>query len=88
MRWFLWPAFVLAVVYSALASWLLSVALRGPSGVDASAGLFIVGAPWIWTGIFGRYYWLAIPMNGLTLYFLIILAVAAYQHGFRGASLK
>jgi hypothetical protein len=86
VRWFLRSAFACAVIYSALAAWLLIKVLDTPDGVSASAGVFVVGAPWIWSGIFGRYYWLAIPMNALTLYFLIVLSVAIYQKGFQSRS--
>jgi hypothetical protein len=86
VRWFLRSALACAAIYSALAAWLLIKALDTPDGVSASAGVLVVGAPWIWSGIFGRYYWLAIPMNAVTLYFLIVLSVAIYQKGLQSRS--
>ena len=84
MRWFLRSAFACAAIYSALAAWLLIKVIDTPDGESATAGVLVVGAPWIWSGIFGsNNYWLAIPMNAVTLYFLIVFSVAIYQRGLK-----
>ena len=76
MRVFLWPALALAVVYTAIATWLLVGLTHDRDPESVTAGWLIIGAPWSWSGVLGRYYWLAVPLNGLTLYVLIVLGFA------------
>jgi len=85
MRLFCWPALLVATVYGAVATWLLIGVSHDPDPEAVTAGWLIFGAPWTWSGVLGRYYWLAVPLNALTLYLLIVLVVVAYRKVFRGA---
>ena len=55
---------------------------RDPDPEAVTAGWLIIGAPWIWTGFLGQRYWLVVPLNGLTLYVLIVLGFTAYRKVF------
>jgi len=79
MRPVLLPALVVATIYTVVATWLLVWLTRNTDGEGATYLWLLIGAPWIWSGILGGYYWLAVPLNGLTLYFLIVLGFAAYR---------
>ena len=76
---------LVTAVYCAVATWLLIGASHNPDSEAVTAGWLIFGAPWTWSGVLGRYYWLALPLNALTLYLLVVLVVAAYRKVFRGA---
>ena len=79
MRLFWWPALVLAVVYTAIAAlWLLRISGTA-DGEEITAAWLVIGAPWVYSGVLGTSYWLAVPLNGLTLYFLVLAIFSAYR---------
>jgi hypothetical protein len=80
MRLFVWPVLVVAVAYSALITWLLIHVSRDSDPEAQTAGWIIFGLPWSAIGgFFGRYYWLVVPLNALTLYFGIVLGSTLYR---------
>ena len=79
MRLFWWPALVLALVYTAVAASLLLRISGNADGEEITATWLVIGAPWIWSGILGTYYWMSVPLNGLTIYFLALTIFSAYR---------
>jgi hypothetical protein len=52
---------------------------RDPDPESATVAWLIFGAPWSWSGVLGPYYWLAVPLNGLTLYLVIVFCFVVYR---------
>jgi hypothetical protein len=80
LRLFSWTAFVIASVYTALVTWLLIGVSRDGDPESVTAGWAVFGFPWIF--LLGRGYWFAIPLNALTVYFVVVGALAAYRKVF------
>ena len=78
-RFFSWPAFFAALIYLGLAILLLIGNSQNSDPEGLTAGWLIIAAPWIWTGFFGPYYWLAVPANALTLYIVLIWLRALFR---------
>jgi hypothetical protein len=75
MRIFWWPAFVVAVVYIAIATWyVMSISNTEENNATWRVRFF----PWIWGNIGGTNYWWVILLNGLTIYALLMVVHAVY----------
>jgi hypothetical protein len=77
---FSWAAFIVALVYATLVTWvLLGISLdTDPEG--QLAGWIIFGLPWIM--VCGRYHWLAVPLNVATVYFVTAAMVVVFRNIF------
>ena len=67
------------MIYFGLAISLLVGISRDSDPEAVTVGWLIVAAPWIWTGVFGEHYWLAVPLNAMTLYVLLLSGSAIYR---------
>jgi hypothetical protein len=67
---FSWGALAVSLVYAALVTWVLIGVSRDGDGEEKAAAWIIFGLPWI-LGC-GRYYWLAVPLNAATVYFVVV----------------
>jgi hypothetical protein len=74
------PALILASLYAVAETWLLATVLQSSDPKEATFGLLIFGLPWsMFGGAFGAYYWLIVPLNVITVYFLVLLARLIYR---------
>jgi len=75
-RLFSWAALVVASVYAVCITWVLS----GTAPTDGEAiavGWVILAFPWIL--VVRGHPWFAIPLNALTLYFLVLAGHAVFR---------
>ena len=83
---FSWSAFVVALAYAALITWLLIGVSRDVDPEAVTAGWVLLGFPWVL--LTGRHYWWAIPLNALTVYFFVVAALAGYRRSFSRTNSK
>jgi hypothetical protein len=83
-RLFSWTAFVVALVYSASITWLLIENSHNVDGEAITVAWMVFGFPWIFVvgAVLKNYFWLAIPLTALTVYFLILAGLAAFRNVF------
>jgi len=77
-RLFSWTALVVASVYAACITWLLIGISHETDGEGGSFGWLIVGFPGIFV-VGGDHRWFAIPLNALTVYFIVLGGRAAFR---------
>jgi hypothetical protein len=81
LRLFSWTALIIASVYTALVTRLLIGISRDGDPEAQTAGWIVFGLPWIL--VCGPYHWFAIPLNAVTLYFLVVAILAVSVRAFR-----
>src|SRR5579864_9515127 len=74
-------ALLIASVYSVLVTWALIETSRTGDAESVTVGWSILGPPWVFA--VGHLYWLAIPLNALTVYILVILGLAVCRAAFK-----